>query len=171
MNLDVRAFPRPRGPRPANPGSRGWRYLRGVSETQTVPAHFVALHSAASTAQQRYKLPLDQVAPGERAMLEAEVRTTLKNSRYDSNPGHSLSNPPTQSVTVADLERMRTAPMHKIDYILCSPKLLEKMIGGGILRKGVWGGKNGDLFPHYDTITKAEEAASDHAAIWGEFDL
>jgi hypothetical protein len=34
---------------------------------------------------------------------------------------------------------------------------------------GVWGGVNGTLFPHYDTMQKAEDAASDHAAIWGEF--
>ena len=45
------------------------------------------------------------------------------------------------------------------------------MIGGGVFRKGVWGGVNGDLFPHYDSISKAAEAASDHAAIWGEFDV
>ncbi|MFO1310928.1 MAG: endonuclease/exonuclease/phosphatase family protein [Burkholderiales bacterium] len=63
------------------------------------------------------------------------------------------------------------AASNKIDYILCSPKLFEKITGGGIYRMGVWGGKNGDLFPHYDTITGPEEAASDHAAIWGEFDL
>jgi len=60
---------------------------------------------------------------------------------------------------------------NKIDYILCSPELFGKLKGGGIFRMGVWGGKNGDLFPHYDTMQKAEDAASDHAAIWGEFDL
>jgi hypothetical protein len=49
--------------------------------------------------------------------------------------------------------------------------LFDKMVGGGIFRQGVWGGKNGDLFPHYDSISKLEEAASDHAAIWGEFSL
>lgn len=60
---------------------------------------------------------------------------------------------------------------NKIDYILCSPSLFAKLSKGGIYRMGVWGGKNGDLFPHYDTITKPEEAASDHAAIWAEFDV
>ena len=60
---------------------------------------------------------------------------------------------------------------NKIDYILCSPQLFAKLQGGGIFRKGVWGGVNGTLFPHYDTMLKAEDAASDHAAIWGEFDF
>ena len=59
----------------------------------------------------------------------------------------------------------------KLDYILMSPKLSEKVIRGGIERQGVWGGKNGKLFPHLPTITKAEEAASDHAALWVELDI
>ena len=60
---------------------------------------------------------------------------------------------------------------NKIDYILCSPQLFAKVKQGGIFRMGVWGGVNGTLFPHFDTMQKAEDAASDHAAIWGEFDL
>jgi hypothetical protein len=36
---------------------------------------------------------------------------------------------------------------------------------------GVWGGKNGTLFPHYATITKPIEAASDHAAIYADITL
>ncbi|WP_031335647.1 endonuclease/exonuclease/phosphatase family protein [Rhodopseudomonas sp. B29] len=60
---------------------------------------------------------------------------------------------------------------NKIDYILLSPELFAKATAGGILRMGVWGGKNGDLFPHYPEITKAAEAASDHAAIWAELDI
>jgi endonuclease/exonuclease/phosphatase family metal-dependent hydrolase len=60
---------------------------------------------------------------------------------------------------------------NKIDYILLSPDLFAAMKAGGILRKGVWGGKNGTLFPHYPEITKPAEAASDHAAIWAELDI
>lgn len=59
----------------------------------------------------------------------------------------------------------------KLDYILMSPKLSEKAIRGGIERQGVWGGKNGQLFPHLPTIQKPEEAASDHAALWVELDI
>jgi len=60
---------------------------------------------------------------------------------------------------------------NKIDYILLSPALFRKVTGGKIFRMGVWGGKNGTLFPHFEEITKAEEAASDHAAIVAEIDL
>jgi endonuclease/exonuclease/phosphatase family metal-dependent hydrolase len=57
---------------------------------------------------------------------------------------------------------------NKIDYVLLSPALFAKVTSGGIFRKGVWGGTNGTLFPHYPEITKEAEAASDHAAIWAE---
>lgn len=59
----------------------------------------------------------------------------------------------------------------KIDYILLSPDMFAKTTKGGIFRMGVWGGKNGTLFPHYSEMTKAAEAASDHAAIWAEVDI
>lgn len=59
----------------------------------------------------------------------------------------------------------------KLDYILMSPKLSAKVVRGGIERRGVWGGKNGTLFPHLETITRAVDAASDHAALWVEVDI
>ena len=49
----------------------------------------------------------------------------------------------------------------KFDYILMSPKLAEKVVSGGIERRGVWG-----KFPHFPEITKPVEAASDHAALF-----
>jgi endonuclease/exonuclease/phosphatase family metal-dependent hydrolase len=60
---------------------------------------------------------------------------------------------------------------NKIDYILLSPALFQKATGGEIFRMGVWGGKNGTLFPHFPEITKVIEAASDHAAIVAEINL
>lgn len=59
----------------------------------------------------------------------------------------------------------------KIDYVMLSPALFERVVGGAIFRKGVWGGKHGTLFPHYETITAAVHAASDHAAIYADLDL
>jgi hypothetical protein len=56
----------------------------------------------------------------------------------------------------------------KFDYILLSPALSAKVTAGGIERKGVWGGKNGTLFPHLDTMATKVDAASDHAALWVE---
>ncbi len=55
---------------------------------------------------------------------------------------------------------------NKIDYILLSPELAERVQSGGIERRGVWGGKNGTLFPHFDEVHGPLEAASDHAAVF-----
>jgi len=60
---------------------------------------------------------------------------------------------------------------NKIDYVLLSPALFSATQRAGIFRMGVWGGKNGTLFPHYPEITKLQQAASDHAAIWAEIDV
>ena len=53
----------------------------------------------------------------------------------------------------------------KLDYILMSPKLSNKVRTGKIERRGVWGGKNGNLFPHLETVKVEADAASDHAAL------
>lgn len=59
----------------------------------------------------------------------------------------------------------------KIDYILLSPDLFARATRGGIFRMGVWGGKNGTLFPHYPEMQRESDAASDHAAIWADLDF
>lgn len=59
----------------------------------------------------------------------------------------------------------------KLDYILMSPKLVTRVQACGIERRGVWGGKNGDLFPHFPEVKSSEDAASDHAALWVELNL
>ncbi len=58
---------------------------------------------------------------------------------------------------------------NKIDYLLLSPALFARVTAGGVFRKGVWGGVHGTLFPHYDEMTQASHAASDHAAVWADF--
>ena len=60
---------------------------------------------------------------------------------------------------------------NKLDYIIPSPALWERVTAAGVERRGVWGGKNGTLFPHLPEIAREEQAASDHAAIWAELDL
>jgi len=60
---------------------------------------------------------------------------------------------------------------NKIDYLLLSPSLFARATNAGIFRLGVWGGINGTLFPHFDTIEAANEAASDHAALFVDIDL
>jgi endonuclease/exonuclease/phosphatase family metal-dependent hydrolase len=63
------------------------------------------------------------------------------------------------------------AASNKIDYILLSPALFERVVTGGVWRKGVWGGAHGTLFPHYEEMEKPVHAASDHAAIWVDVKL
>ena len=60
---------------------------------------------------------------------------------------------------------------NKIDYILLSPVLWDSVTACGVLRKGVWGGTKGTLFPHYDEMTKPIHAASDHAALWVDLEV
>jgi endonuclease/exonuclease/phosphatase family metal-dependent hydrolase len=60
---------------------------------------------------------------------------------------------------------------NKLDYVLLSPALFARATGGGIFRKGVWGGRRGALWPIYDSMTKAVHAGSDHAAIYADLDL
>jgi len=63
------------------------------------------------------------------------------------------------------------AASEKIDYILLSPELFKLVARAGVFRKGVWGGKNGDLFPHFPEMTSAIHAASDHAAIFVDLNV
>ena len=60
---------------------------------------------------------------------------------------------------------------NKIDYVLLSPELFARVTGGQVFRKGIWGGVNGTLFPHFDEMTKVIHAASDHAAVVADIDL
>jgi endonuclease/exonuclease/phosphatase family metal-dependent hydrolase len=60
---------------------------------------------------------------------------------------------------------------NKLDYVLLSPALFAASSGGGIFRRGVWGGNRGTLWPKYDTMTAAVHAGSDHAAIYADIDL
>jgi endonuclease/exonuclease/phosphatase family metal-dependent hydrolase len=60
---------------------------------------------------------------------------------------------------------------NKIDYILLSPKLVEKVEGGGVFRKGVWPGVHPKRWEVYDELARPEDAASDHAAVWADLDV
>ncbi len=59
----------------------------------------------------------------------------------------------------------------KIDFVLLSPALFAKAVGGGVFRKGVWRGpRTRNKWEMYDTITSEVHAASDHAAIYADID-
>jgi endonuclease/exonuclease/phosphatase family metal-dependent hydrolase len=59
----------------------------------------------------------------------------------------------------------------KIDYILLSPALFAAVQAAGIERRGMWGGQNGTLWPHFQQLASAKDAASDHAALWVDLAL
>ena len=58
---------------------------------------------------------------------------------------------------------------NKIDYLLCSPAVFGAITAAGIFRKGVWTASN--RWEMYPTLTREQDAASDHAALWVEVDL
>jgi endonuclease/exonuclease/phosphatase family metal-dependent hydrolase len=62
-------------------------------------------------------------------------------------------------------------PKQKIDYILLSPKLMARVSAGGMFRKGAWPGVKPKKWVVYDTIKEPIHVASDHSAIWAEFNL
>ncbi|MGD9659251.1 MAG: endonuclease/exonuclease/phosphatase family protein [Methylocystis sp.] len=60
---------------------------------------------------------------------------------------------------------------NKIDFILLSPALFDKVTGGGVFRKGLWPGARARRWEAYPELQRKEDAASDHAAIWADIDI
>ncbi|QFT59006.1 Endonuclease/Exonuclease/phosphatase family protein [Sulfitobacter sp. THAF37] len=59
----------------------------------------------------------------------------------------------------------------KIDYLLLSPALFDRMTGGGLYRKGAWPGSRPPRWEVYPELTAPHHAASDHHLIWADIDL
>lgn len=59
----------------------------------------------------------------------------------------------------------------KIDYLLVSPALWNKVTRGGIFRKGAWPGSRPKRWAVYPELTKKHHAASDHHLIWADIDI
>ncbi|MBL8348198.1 MAG: endonuclease/exonuclease/phosphatase family protein [Rubrivivax sp.] len=60
---------------------------------------------------------------------------------------------------------------NKIDYILLSPKLYQRVKAGGVMRQGMWPGVKPKRWETYDDLDDPKNAASDHAALWVDLDL
>ncbi len=56
----------------------------------------------------------------------------------------------------------------KIDYLVMSPALRERLDTVGIERRGTYHPK---LWPSFDTVKKAADEASDHHLVWADFDF
>lgn len=59
----------------------------------------------------------------------------------------------------------------KIDYLLLSPALFDRVTGGGIFRKGAWPGSRPPRWEVYPELTSKHHAASDHHLIWADIDI
>ncbi len=59
----------------------------------------------------------------------------------------------------------------KLDYILLSPKLQERVIKAGIERRGLWKKESDHSFESFPEVIEDTDAASDHAALWVELDI
>lgn len=59
----------------------------------------------------------------------------------------------------------------KIDYLLLSPALFDKVTLGGLERRGVWPGSRPPRWEIYPELEEKHHAASDHHAIWAEIDI
>jgi endonuclease/exonuclease/phosphatase family metal-dependent hydrolase len=59
----------------------------------------------------------------------------------------------------------------KIDYLLLSPQLYERVTDGGVFRKGMWPGVRPKKWEVYDEVKEKRDAASDHAALWVDVDV
>lgn len=57
---------------------------------------------------------------------------------------------------------------NKIDYILLSPALFDRVTASGIERRGIFAP---NTFPHFPEVTSDRDSASDHAALWVDVDV
>jgi endonuclease/exonuclease/phosphatase family metal-dependent hydrolase len=55
---------------------------------------------------------------------------------------------------------------NKIDYLLLSPALFERVSSAGLFRKGAWPGRRPARWTVYPELTSEVHAASDHHVIW-----
>lgn len=62
-------------------------------------------------------------------------------------------------------------PGNKIDYILLSPTLYQRVRAGGVMRQGMWPGSRPKRWETYEELDQPKNAASDHAALWVDLDL
>lgn len=59
----------------------------------------------------------------------------------------------------------------KIDCLLLSPALYERVTAGGVVRLGMWPGSRPARWGTFPEVKGPRDAASDHAAIWVDLDV
>lgn len=59
---------------------------------------------------------------------------------------------------------------HKLNYLLLSPALFDRVSAAGMFRKGAWPGVRPKRWQVYEQLTRKVHVASDHHPIWAEID-
>lgn len=59
----------------------------------------------------------------------------------------------------------------KIDYLLLSPALFDRVTSSGLFRKGAWPGTRPQRWTVYPELKREIHVASDHHAIWADIDI
>ena len=60
---------------------------------------------------------------------------------------------------------------NKIDYLMVSPALWDRVTNAGLFRKGAWPGSQPPRWEVYPELTKRHHAASDHHLIFADIDI
>lgn len=60
---------------------------------------------------------------------------------------------------------------NKIDYILLSPKLFDRVRGGGVFRKAMWPGERPKRWETYPELKQKVHAGSDHACLFADLQI
>ncbi|BBC36496.1 hypothetical protein SGFS_077900 [Streptomyces graminofaciens] len=86
-------------------------------------------------------------------LMDAGLQDAMSHHSYQGLPG---------------THEQGTSPKGKIDYLMFSPGLFDRVRKVGVERRGIWAP---NTFPHFDTVTSHLTQASDHAALYADLDL
>jgi endonuclease/exonuclease/phosphatase family metal-dependent hydrolase len=93
-------------------------------------------------------------SPPVRLLLDAGLREAMTHESYGAHP------PGTHGTGKRDEQ--------KLDYLMFSPELWERVTNVGVERRGIWAPRT---FPSFDTVTSKADQASDHAALFADLAL
>lgn len=86
-------------------------------------------------------------------LLDTGLREAMTHDSYEGTPG-------THGTGKRDEQ--------KLDYLMFSPELWDRVTSVGVERRGIWAPKT---FPSFTTVTSKVDQASDHAALYADLDL
>ncbi|WP_217177479.1 endonuclease/exonuclease/phosphatase family protein [Streptomyces sp. AC495_CC817] len=93
-------------------------------------------------------------SPPIKLLLDAGLREAMTHESYGTQP------PGTHGTGKRDEQ--------KLDYLMFSPELWDRVTHVGVERRGIWAPKT---FPSFATVTSKVDQASDHAAVFADLDL